>query len=57
MRYSVEAKDFLLFVGVRGKVGEQEVKERCEDDGFVTVSDEDEWSGVILAVLWFSTAE
>lgn len=42
VRYSVEAKNFLLILRFWRKVVKEKVKERGEDDAFVTVSDEDE---------------
>jgi hypothetical protein len=54
VRYSVEAKNLLLFLRVRGEVGEKKVKERGENDAFVAVSDEDEGCGMILSVIRFS---
>ena len=51
VRQSIEAKHFFLFIRVRRKVCKQKVKERSEDDAFITVSDEDEGRGVILSVV------
>lgn len=50
VRDSVEAEDLLLFLWIRRKVGKEKVEERGEDNGFVTVSDEDQGRGLILSI-------